>query len=444
VTGPWLARLQAAARRPGPAQFWTGFWALVAALVPIMRAQGIPEISELFRGFRLAILAALVASALLGLTARPAGWPVWRAAGVLIPLAGLVSGLAGSLSASVVAAVQLALLCALGPAVLRYHVRSTPGFRVWVLGAFLASQTLSAGLGLYLLLVSGPGALFRRASGLAGHPNMLGLQCVLALLVILAVAGRVGAPARAGLGAAFAVNAAALVVSGSFTAVLAGVVAAAVLAVGRRRVRLAVHVGLAAALTVAVGWLAGSGLVAFLTRRVIIVTGQKQSGEDGSLTIRLDTYRWALAHLARDPVLGVGMDEGHSGTFDGQTVVHNYLLHAWYQGGLLLLFWFVAVTAVLLVAVVGAMRSGHGLGGATVVTALLTFGATSAFLAQPYYWLPLLLAVATLPDPAATAPAADGAAAGAAALGPASAGRRPRSRRRPGDRPGAAPSPGVR
>jgi hypothetical protein len=373
-----------------------------------------------------------VASAALRRTARPAGLPVWWAAAVLVPAAGVLSGLVSSLPASLLEAVQLTVLCALAPAVFRYDILRTRGFLTWVVAAFLGSQTLSAAVGLYLFAGTAGtlrAALFGRAKGLAGHPNTLGIMCVIALLVALSSLGGASPRVRAGLWAVITLNAMALVATGSLSAMLAGVLGAAVLAVGRRRVALALAVSGVALLAGTVLALGGSSIAGFLAHRVAAVFGAGISTDRASLAVRLRTYRWAFAHIAQDPLRGVGMDGLNSGTYDGDTVVHNALLRAWYQGGFLLFAWFLAVTVVLLVLTLRAMTSRQGVGAAAVIAASGAYAATSAAFVKPQYWLPLLFAVALLP-----------AAAGS---GDGPPGTRPRRAGRAGSAAGSA-GPGGR
>ncbi|UNB51460.1 O-antigen ligase [Mycolicibacterium sp. YH-1] len=384
-----------------PSWFWTGFWSLIAALIPIMRLQSAEGLWQMpLRRVKYVIFLALIVSALFRLVARPIGLPVWLGAAVFIPFAGFLSGYSSSPTTSVIMATQLALLCALAPLVFRYHVVHTRDFLPWVLGAFLISQTLSATAGLIQLTaapVLGQAAIAERSTGFAGHPNTLGIMSVIAILMTLTLIGQSSQLVKVGLWGAFGVNAVALIATGSLSAMLAGAVGAAVVAIGRRRVASALAVGVAAWGAGALFGLGNTWFANFVEYRIALVTGEAASAGDASLEIRALTYQWAFEHISNDPVFGVGMDNLNSGTFNGVTVVHNYLLHAWYQGGLMLFLWFVGVTAVVVVGTVRAIRSRRGLGGAAVATALIAFAATSSFFLQQQYWIPLLFAVAMLP-----------------------------------------------
>jgi hypothetical protein len=106
------------------------------------------------------------------------------------------------------------------------------------------------------------------------------------------------------------------------------------------------------------------------------------------------TYDWAWRHIAIDPLVGVGMDPMNAGTYNGDTPVHNYLLHAWYQGGLLFVGWLAVVTVVLATLVYRSARKQDSLSGGLLVVVVVTFAMTSAFFDQQQYWLPLLFGVA--------------------------------------------------
>jgi O-antigen ligase len=386
---------------PGQAWFWTAFWSLIAALVPVMRLQQVDGLLQMpLRRLKYIIFLALIASALLRLVARPIGLPVWLAAAVLIPFAGYLSGQSSVVVTSIILALQFALLCVLAPAVFRYHVLNTQDFLPWVVGAFLVSQTASATVGLIQLstaTVLGQQAVAERSTGLAGHPNTLGIMSVIALLMTVALLRQSSQLMKVGLWVAFAVNAVVLIATGSLSAMLAGAVGAAVLAIGRRRVAAALAIGAAVWGAGALFGLGNSWFANFVEYRISIVTGEAASAGDASLEIRYLTYDWAIEHISDDPVFGVGMDNRNAGTFNGVTVVHNYLLHAWYQGGLMLFLWFLAVTAVVLWGTLRAIKSRRGLGGAAVASALIAFAATSSFFLQQQYWIPLLFAVALLP-----------------------------------------------
>jgi O-antigen ligase len=61
------------------------------------------------------------------------------------------------------------------------------------------------------------------------------------------------------------------------------------------------------------------------------------SGQTGESTFesRLETIRFARGAIADNPIVGVGLDDQSSGTFDGATAVHNMEVLAWFEGGIL-------------------------------------------------------------------------------------------------------------
>jgi O-antigen ligase len=380
---------------------WTCFWALIAAWLPISRTATVYGlVAAPLHRVSYVVIAALLLSASLRQVARPVALPLWLSAAVVVPTAGFVSGHASSVNASVVVAMQFAAVCVLAPAVFRFHILHTRMFLPWVLGAFLVSQSLSSAAGLLQLTgvpVLGAEALFDRSTGFAGHPNTLGLMAAIALIVAAALLNSASGTLKAALWCLLLINGFALIATGSLSAMLAGVAGLAVLLVGRRR-------ALAAILILAIAWalstlstVGSTWLFSFVRHRIAVVTGEAHLAGDASLEVRLLTYQWALEHISRDPIFGVGMDTLNSGTFNGVTEVHDFLLHAWYQGGLLLFVWFVAVTAVVLWGVVRSMTTHDAAGSAAVAAALIAFAATSAFFVQDQYWLPLVFAIAMFP-----------------------------------------------
>jgi O-Antigen ligase len=389
-------------RGPGGSYFWTAFWSVVAIWLPISEAQPTTAIWRLplYRVEDLVVVGLLV-SAISGRVARPVGLPVWIAGALAIPFAGFVSGNGSPFSPSVIVGVQFAVLCVLAPAVLRYHVVVNPYFLPSVLGAFVVTQTLSAATGIAQIAgaqVLGQSQLLDRSTGLAGHPNTLGIMCVIALLVIMAVMSKCAKWVQILLWCAFVVNLVALVATGSLSSLIAIGVGVVVFLLVTRRVLAALAVAVVAgvgAVMVDIDF-GDLWIVAFLERRFASVTGNTLEGES-SWEGRVRTYEWAVDHIVRDPAYGVGMDSANSGTYNGITAVHNYLLHSWYQGGLLLFVWFVAVTVTFLWCVGRGIKSSECSGAAAVIAAVIAFAMTSAFFVQQQHWLPLLLAVATIP-----------------------------------------------
>lgn len=356
------------------------------------------------------MLALLVLSLLGGRVARPQFPAVWLSALVALPLAGYISGHQSDVSESLTVGIQLALLASLAPFVFRFYVDRSPYFTRVVLAGFLASQTFSAAVGLLQLSgdeVLGAVTVFGRSTGLAGHPNILGIMSALAIFVSLA-AWRVTLPRVRGLVIIMlALNASALVATGSLSAMLAVVVGFAIYFLAKRRILATFLVGVLGALavwvfTIATG-LDGSVLWAPVQSRVNVVLGTSEiAGGAASLDTRVLTYQWAWKYITMDPVAGVGLDSLNAGTYNGITPVHNHILHAWYQGGLLFCLWMIAVTVVVIIQVGKSIaRRRDELAAAAAIT-MLAFAATSAFFEQEPYWLPLLLALALIGAPSVT------------------------------------------
>ncbi|MBZ4486837.1 O-antigen ligase family protein [Microbacterium sp. cx-55] len=329
---------------------------------------------------------------------------VWMAALLLIPLGGLISGITTSVAASLVVAIPLALLVGLAPPVLRYYVETSPAFGWWVGSAFVLSQTASAAVGLLQLSgtsLFGTTAIFGRSTGLADHPNVLGVMSVLAMLACFAAF--VAAPAFVKVVVLFAivVNFAALIGTGSLSAMLAGAVACFIALVVRRRTILAVILGATSvailSLFLGVAGLDPAALVEPVNHRFNVVIGAADDGGAASVGTRVQTYEWAWRFISENPLVGVGMDATNAATYNGYTPVHNYVLHAWYRGGLFFVAWQIAATIGYICLVVRAVRSGQRAIAAATVAAVVTFAATSAFFDQPHYWLPLLFAIVLLP-----------------------------------------------
>ena len=381
-------------------------WFAFAVLVPIDRyvLQDSTTSALVWR----AMLAALVLSVLGGRAAKPAFPAVWLSALFLIPLAGYISGHQSSIPQSVTVGVQLALLCGLAPFVFKFYVERSPHFAAIVLGGFLASQTFSACVGLLQLPgneVFGAVTIFGRSTGLAGHPNVLGIMSALAIFVSLAAWRALPTRLRWVPIVTLILNGVTLVSTGSLSSMLAVAVGLAVYFVGRRKVVATFVAGVLGIVSVWVFTLAtgldGAALLAPVQTRVGVVLGTSEiEGGAASLDTRLLTYDWAWKYLTIDPIAGVGLDPMNAGTYNGYTPVHNHILHAWYQGGLLFVLWMVAVTVVLLILVARSIARQQSVVAAAATIAMLAFASTSAFFDQQQYWLPLLFAVALIGEPA--------------------------------------------
>lgn len=377
-------------------------WIVVAGAIPIQRWLS-PELTEVIEK---GVLVLLVVSLFFGLMSKPKLSWIWLAALVILPLAAYLSGRTSSVTASLNVGVQLAILCAIAPFALAFQVKANPEFVRRVAGAFLTVQTISAVLGLVQLTgveTFGARAIFGRSTGLAGHPNVLGFMAAIALTVCLGILISRNRKLRPAAFAALLINGVALVGTGSLSAMLAAVVALTVVMIVSRTA-IMVLVAVVLGLTALTGFLVLAGfdagiLLSFVEYRVGVVTGTGASdGGAASLDTRGLTYAWAWEYLSTNPFIGVGLDPMFAGTYDGITVVHNFLLRAWYQGGILFAAWLLLAALTLVLAiVVPSIAKARNAVPAAIIAGTLTFAWTSAFYTQVQYWLPLLLAVAMVP-----------------------------------------------
>lgn len=383
--------------------FATLVFAMYAALLPVERLfLADSSLSVLvWRGF----LFFLVLCVLGRRAARPALAGVWLSGLILIPLAGALSGLTTTVANSFGIALQLALLCGLTPFVLRYYIVHSSRF-IWVTGsAFVIAQSASATAGMMQLAglqVFDTKLIFGRATGLAGHPNVLGIMSVIAVIIAVAALSHMPKAIRPLAVVTIILNGLTLVFSGSLSAMLAAAIAVLVALAIRRQIVLAfVAIVLSAVgifIFASVAGLDAGSLVEPVGNRVEVVLGTSSvEGGAASIDTRILTYEWAWRFISVNPLVGVGMDPPNAGTYNGVTPVHNYVLHAWYRGGLFFAVWQVVATIGYATLVVLAIRAKRWVVPTAVLVAMVAFASTSAFYDQQPYWLPLLMAVACYP-----------------------------------------------
>ncbi|GAD35036.1 hypothetical protein MTS1_02408 [Microbacterium sp. TS-1] len=351
-------------------------------------------------GLVLAIDLFLTVCFLLGYLRRPPFLWLWATGAVLVPLGAALSGTNSSVRGSLLVGASLAAMCLLLPPVLTRLMADRPRSMAVIAGWFIAGQTVSAlaGVAQFAGIHVGAGLIFGRATGLAGHPNTLGVMAALAIVAAIALWGRATPARRWLLGVVALMNALVLVSTGSLSAILAAVAAVGFGVVAARRV-----IGTAVSLIIILaGGFATTQLLlpgedtlfSSIGYRLLVVTGESDgSGGAASLDIRDQTYEWAWRWIEKSPVVGVGMDPLNAGTFDGTTVVHNFLLRGWYQGGLPVVLWLTLVALVVLTLMARALRRGKGGWPVSAAFGVLVFGFTAAFLNQPTYWLPLIFAI---------------------------------------------------
>lgn len=380
-------------------------FSLIAALLPLERFL----LTDATVASRIwwAMIAFFALCVLGGRVARPPFPFIWVSALVLIPLGGLISGTTTNINSSLQVALPLALMVGLAPFVLRYYVLRSRAF-LWVVGgAFVATQSFSGAMGMVQLAGGEPfetTLIFGRTTGLAGHPNVLGIMAVIAILGLLAALPRVRRSARLLVVALLVLNGLALVFSGSLSAMLAATTGlVVVLAVKRRLIATFVTVvlgGTLVAIFAGAGGLDPFGALSPITTRVEVVLGTAEvNGGAASLSTRILTYEWAWRFISADPLIGVGMDARNAGTYNGYTPVHNYILHAWYRGGLFFFIWQVFATVGYLRLLLNALTTKVEAVAAGLMMAVVVFAATSAFYDQQSYWMPLLLAIACQAGP---------------------------------------------
>jgi len=262
-----------------------------------------------------------------------------------------------------------------------------------------AAASGAVAMGQATLSIFPDGGLYGRATGLAQHPNDAGGSLALGL-VLSARAHTFGGRGTVRRHAVlFVLIGAGLVLSGSVTGMLSAIGGLGLMVVRRgldaRRVLLA-GVALFVALLVATSIQAsiatdGIGRLTPL-ERFDQATGGGTSAQN-TLASRLDTDREAIDRILEQPFLGHGLDP-ESGIVMDDLAVHNWLLLAWFQGGVL----FVAGNAMAVSKAVRGLVARRSrdpfvetllLGVATAVA----FALTGPVLFNRYFWFPAVLLV---------------------------------------------------
>lgn len=293
---------------------------------------------------------------------------------------------------------QILFFLAIGPASLHTLVLNYPRMRVVVLGSLLSGQTISAlvsaaqSLGLVRVDITAPAG---RASGLAGHPNILGLMAGLAIcisLYLLMDSKRHKGIFRFVLG----INIVALLLSGSVSALIASTLGILVLFyVYRVKIRksLAYVVGFTLCILFYLKIAGHKPNVGNPLDRMQQVTGR--TDRIGTWDVRLDVYVYALQKIAENPIVGLGLDNSSGLLFhrlDGEVLTHNILLRAWLQGGLFMLVaFFVMYLSCIRLIKLSRLNRINGIPCAMLVT-VLSFALTSAAFQQTYFWLLIFVA----------------------------------------------------
>lgn len=280
--------------------------------------------------------------------------------------------------------------------------------------AFISGQSLSAVIAIAQTAGMGVFQLSRtngRSYGLAGHPNLLGLMSGIAICLLTYVILRKSRKKNSKFKLLLLlVNVAGLLLSGSVSALIATTLGVLIL-VHALKVRISTVLlyttGLA---VVSATYLSLSRSITELPNpfeRVQQVTGN--TGDIGTWDVRTQVYGYALTEIIKNPLVGVGVDD-ESGLFqhplDGAVLVHNVLLRGWLQGGLLVLIALLAIYMAAISAVISCRRFGYNEASCAALTTTLAFALTSAAFHQPYFWVLVAMAWATLkPESASRYPA---------------------------------------
>lgn len=271
----------------------------------------------------------------------------------------------------------------------------------WAVGGALAASgaVLQALIG---DVIPGTAIAWGRMTGFTQNVNDLGGLCAIALPISICMITdavrnrRSGIPFFVVLGL---LNFAGLILSGSIGGFAAAVVGLLVVALTTRW-----SVGLVVAATAAsVG--AAVLVVAFSLGTLIIQRYSTVTGPAGdpsaTFWTRLETISAAWEVMQRQPLVGVGLALGGAATDTGYAV-HNVLVAAWYQAGILGL---VGIALVLGVAITEGVRSlrlvprrdDHrdivaGIVGSLASAVVLGLGAPVLY--QRYFWVPVAILLA--------------------------------------------------
>lgn len=420
----------------------TVLWCGVAAAVPLNYA--LPGIARAL--WFITIMSLICVPILFVRVARPLYPVIWIFGGFASLLAVVTATKSAEVTENLFVGAQLFILLGLASFVLTYEALRDPRFVNRVAVAFVVGQTLSASVAVVQLLglsIRVPGfiygAEYGRASGLTEHPNTLGIMACIAVLVTLKIS--VSTRRLRGLVLlALATNVLGIVASGSFTAMLALGVGLVVLVVCMRDslgrmalwgIACTVFLGLVVTATGAIDYFPS------LSARYAQVTG---SSETSSWAARQLTYDYAWRSIAESPLIGNGLGAQSSGTYNGVITVHNMILRSWFQGGPFLGVAFALIVVGMGVAITKAMlRRRHGT-EAALIAAVLMYAAVSPLFEQRHFWLPLLMAWASMSAHACRrhrTVGADASSVGTLAAGSRTSLRQSESRRRHGDRSAA-------
>ncbi|MFD6855987.1 O-antigen ligase family protein [Rhodococcus sp. NPDC060090] len=376
---------------------FTLIWICIAAVLPVYRVLPV----SLKLAWFVAVLGLISISLVLGRVSRPMFPAVWLFAGFSALIATVTATDNAVVSENLYVGAQLFLLIGVGPFAMRWMVERNVRFTRNVGAAFLVGQTLSSSAGILQVTgvtILGSTVTQGRAPGLAAHPNTLGVLALVAILIcVYELTQHRRRKVIFSVTVILILNIGGLLATGSLSSLLAGAFGILVLAVCiRDRVSNVLRIGIFIGL---LSWLILS-LTSFSESlrtpadRFMQVTGQTSA--ESTWGIRLRTYEFAWSSISREPLFGVGLSPERGVTFDGITVAHNIFLRAWFQGGLLLAISVALIIGAIAIVALRSMWIGESGLAAGLLVAMMGFALTSAFFEQPDYWLPVLLAWASL------------------------------------------------
>jgi len=372
---------------------------LLAAILPL--SWGLPPALRLT--WTLAVFACLGTSLALGRARLGPGAGPWLLASLLAAGSTFISAAnAEDPNGHFQVGVLIVSMWCVGTITLRWIAAERPETLAWLASGLATGQSASAVVAVAQVFtgasVFGAEATLGRAPGLSGHSNVLGLMCAVTILGAVAVGWRSGR--RVIAASVIVLNLAGLLASASLTAAGALAVGALIMAVvSRVRVRrlllMSGAVVLAAYLVLALA--PSEATIRSPGERLAQITGQTSA--ISTLDTRVHTWAAALAGIKRDGLIGVGLDDTSGVTWialDGETLTHNLILRAWYQGGMAMVLAVLIIYASVLAAVVRAIRLRVAALEAGALGAMFVFALTSATLQQPYFWLVAIAAHASL------------------------------------------------
>jgi O-antigen/teichoic acid export membrane protein/O-antigen ligase len=299
----------------------------------------------------------------------------------------------------------------LGAVVLSRSAHLKRATTLWLLSAAL---TGAAGV-LQLLagdVIPGTAPVFGRSTGFTGQPNELGGITAIAFIPALTLATRAGLSGAQRVGSLLVLGliTGGLIASGSVGAFLA-VGAAMFIWFALQRPSLSTWIVFAGIATAVIGFTTVQELRGAPTpvERLSRVTGTSATATAlpgaGSLESRISTYRVALARIADDPFVGVGLDLVSTtkpfGIVSYEYEVHNLVIGIWYKAGLLgLTGMLITLLAIFRAGWVALIRSRSEdeyrevAGLMSAVVAFVVFSMSEPILFARYGWVPSALILA--------------------------------------------------